>query len=283
MQTYQIKVVLNGIEPPIWRSLRVPSEITLEVLHLVIQTAMGWHETHMHEFAVGQQRYAPLDDEASPDVLEEAGVPLASLINRQGDTLMYTYDFGDWWQHVITLEKILPPDNQAPRCISGERACPPEDCGGIPGYEDLLHSLRNPDDAHSEESIEWVSDFDPEYFNLDAVNEVLSDFAVESEPPPPRTETIATSSGIVIVEEDNTPQPVADEDKIDDAVLALLSLTFHNDHDITRAWKTFDWDALNRLHARGYIHNPVGKVKSVAMTEKGVERAKELFAKLFSR
>lgn len=285
MKTYQIKIVLNHVKPPIWRKLLVPSGITLEVLHPVIQTAMGWDNAHLHEFTLDQQTYAPVNEDTSPEVIEETGVVLGSLINKEGATLTYTYDFGDDWRHTITLEKILPPAKSPLKCIDGKRACPPEDCGGIPGYENLLHAMRNPDDADSEELFEWMGgDFDPEYFSAEAINEMLGDFVMEPEEPSPQKKTTATARPVLsIVKEDNAIQPKLDEDKIDDAILALLTLTFHEDHHVTRAWKTFDWEAMTRLHARGYILNPVGKVKSVTMTDEGIARAKQLLVQLFSK
>jgi hypothetical protein len=265
MQTYQLEITLDGIKPPIWRKLLVPSGITLDILHAVLQTVMGWEDSHPHEFSASKSPYTPLE--------KETGVRLDTVLGKEGDNLRYIYDFGDHWQHTIKLEKVLPLTDDFPKCVDGERACPPEDCGGIPGYEQILHAMRNPDDTDSEDLFEWVGEeFDPDYFNSDLINEALADFVV--------VPAISATSKLRIVQED-VAALVPDEDKIDDAVLALLTLTFHAENNVVKAWKTFDWDAMNRLYVKGYILDPVGKLKSVVLTEKGVAHAQQLFSRLF--
>ena len=282
MQTYQLKITIDSIQPVIWRRVLVPSGITLEVLHHVIQTTMGWQETHSHKFSIGQQSFGPRDAEGDSNSNDEAGVPLDSLISKEGNELRYAYDLRDNWQHTVKLEKVLPLTDGFPKCVDGERACPPEDCGGISGYEAILHAMVHPDDADSEELFEWVGEeFDPEFFNREAINAALADFVVIPQDEPEREQpSISETSRLRIVQEEVAPL-VPDEDKIDDAVLALLTLTFHAEKNVVKAWKTFDWNAMSRLHAKGYIQDPVGKLKSVVLTEKGVAHAQQLFSRLF--
>src|SRR5208283_2998433 len=132
---YQIKVTLLWTEPPVWRRLLVPSSISLEQLHYVLQTAMGWENCHMHDFSVGRRRIGEPDpsDEFmdGPLVESESSVHLCDLLKKAGAKMTYNYDFGDSWEHSIVLEKRLPPDPDAayPICLDGGLACPPEDCG----------------------------------------------------------------------------------------------------------------------------------------------------------
>ena len=276
MQSYQLKIALDRIKPPIWRRLLVPADIALDDLHGVFQAAMGWFDGHLHEFVVGKRAYGPADPDLPTDFDDETGVSLASLISQEGETFRYIYDFGDDWMHTITLEKAsADTSGSIPRCIDGKRACPPEDCGGIPGYQQILEALKRPAHPDSEELLDWLGDgFDPEYFDLDGINEQLKPFAARSKR---KASSRKSTTG------KKSPTPDIDEDKIDDAALALLSLTFHGDKYGTRAWKNFDWDTLNRLHAKGYITDPIGKAKSVAMTENGRKESLKLFARLFSK
>ena len=160
----QLKVTLRGTRPPIWRRLLVPADTTLTRMHRVLQIAMGWQDGHMHEFRV-DRRHPAIRSSRVGDVLTEIG-----------SSLTYTYDLGDGWEHSIVLEKRYAGDGDAgnPVCLDGQQACPPEDCGGVPGYYDLLEVLRNPDDERYEEMREWVGeDFDPQAFSVDAVNRQL--------------------------------------------------------------------------------------------------------------
>jgi len=171
---YQIKIALDGIRPPIWRRVQVPAEMTLADLHDVIQLAMGWEDCHLHEFQIGHDRYGVLmDDDFGSDLdADEAEVRLADEITREKAKFRYTYDFGDDWRHTLTVEKILEADPNVayPVCLTGKRACPPEDCGGPWGYESLLEAKKHPKDPRCAELLEWAGDFDPEAFDLNAVN-----------------------------------------------------------------------------------------------------------------
>ncbi|GAB4367856.1 MAG: hypothetical protein Kow009_04690 [Spirochaetales bacterium] len=176
---YVLKVQLDYIRPPIWRRIQVPGTYTLRNLHQVIQTAMGWEDYHLYLFRVGQQEYGPPEME-DPDVIPDKSVRLDDMGLQPKKRFLYTYDFGDNWDHTITVEKVLPPEEVPeeirgkPVCLEGERACPPEDCGGYPGYEEILEALQSPAKKKNREILEWVGDFDPEHFDLQQVNKKLA-------------------------------------------------------------------------------------------------------------
>jgi hypothetical protein len=175
---YQIKITLKGSKPPIWRRLLVSSETRLSQFHHVIQAAMGWHDSHLHMFVANDKRYSiPYDADhlAELDARDSRRVKLADVV-AQDEMFIYEYDFGDGWEHVIVVEEVLPPDpkQKLPVCLTGKRACPPEDVGGIWGYEDFLEAIRDPKHEEHEEYLEWIGgEFDPEAFDLDAVNKRL--------------------------------------------------------------------------------------------------------------
>ena len=176
-EVYQLKVVVAGIEPPIWRRIQVPADVTLAGLHRILQRAMGWTDSHLHEFEIKRQRYGTSSREVwGYRVVSEGGVLLYEVAGR-GSRFTYTYDLGDQWEHIITVEKILPAAPGQPHavCLDGARSCPPEDCGGVPGYDELIEVLRDPNDPEHEERLEWLGDaFDPEAFDVAAVNRKLA-------------------------------------------------------------------------------------------------------------
>lgn len=160
---HTIKVTLADIQPEIWRRLQVPSATTLTVLHQIIQDAFGWENYHMWEFTAAKSK------------------TLAQVALYEGNLLGYTYDFGDSWEHRILVEAVASPEPGIayPRCLDGQRACPPEDCGGIWGYDDLLQILADPTHDEHEERLEWLGldsadQFDPAAFDLAKVNTALS-------------------------------------------------------------------------------------------------------------
>jgi Plasmid pRiA4b ORF-3-like protein len=177
---YGIKVTLLGTKPPIWRRLLVPASMTLAKLHDVLQTAMGWHDCHMHEFRAGERHFGkpdPEDISMGMQVENERNIRLSSVLRRPGAKLIYTYDFGDNWEHAIVLEKLLPllPDMTSPICIDGGLACPPDDCGGIPGFYELLDALADPNHEQHQEMRDWIGgDFDPQAFSVEEVNRKLA-------------------------------------------------------------------------------------------------------------
>jgi Plasmid pRiA4b ORF-3-like protein len=179
-QIYQIKVTLLYTEPPIWRRLLVPANLTLEQLHNVLQIAMGWENCHMHDFRIGQQRYGTPDPLelafGGPRTASERTARLFNVLDRVGSKAAYTYDFGDSWEHRITVEKLLAPQpgRAYPACLAGERQGPPEDCGGIPGFYNLLEAIGDPEHEDHDERLEWLGgDFDPDAFSVDEVNRQL--------------------------------------------------------------------------------------------------------------
>ena len=180
-EIYQIKVTLLGTDPPIWRRLLVPADLTLEQLHDVVQVAMGWEDCHMHEFRIGQQRFGEPDPMeqvlGGPRTASERTARLFSVLARVGAKAVYTYDFGDDWEHQIVLEKRLAPEpgRAYPACLAGERHGPPEDCGGIGGFDNLLEAIADPQHEQHEELLDWVGeDFDPEAFSVEEINRRLA-------------------------------------------------------------------------------------------------------------
>lgn len=170
---YQFKVTLADAKPTIWRRLLVPDG-TLDELHEWIQTAMGWTNTHLHHFEIGRKRYG------DPSMLEDDlfGDPLVDTLSTQLSDLFdkprppkkftYEYDFGDGWLHELQYEGLCeaPPRKKLPLCLEGERACPPEDCGGVWGYYHLLEVLADPKHEEHEHYAEWAPDgIDPDKFS----------------------------------------------------------------------------------------------------------------------
>jgi hypothetical protein len=180
-EIYQLKVTLRDTRPPIWRRLLVPAGLTLEVLHDVLQLAMGWTDFHLHEFRVGQKRFGKHDPEDQlmdlPTVSDESTAHLFMVLGKAGAKAVYTYDFGDSWEHVIVVEKVLLPEPRVayPICVGGKLRCPPEDCGGIPGYYDLLYAISDPNHKEHDDTLDWLgSDYDSEAFSVDEVNQKLA-------------------------------------------------------------------------------------------------------------
>lgn len=178
---YQIRITLKRSKPPIWRRVLISSDTTLSKLHHIIQRAMGWYGGHMHAFRINGEEYSTPSPFA-PNHLEELGMKsaegkkLSTLISGEGAKFTYEYDFGDDWQHEIKIEKVLPPDEKQslPVCIKGKRACPPEDVGGVWGYDTFLEAIKDPQHEEHDDYIEWIGgDFDPEAFDLDVVNSRL--------------------------------------------------------------------------------------------------------------
>ena len=170
-----VRISLADATPVIWRRVVVPASITLASLHEVIQVSMGWENVHLYAFEVGARRFGPLDEESDEDEIDDGTVVLSEVVSA-GDHLLYEYDFGDSWQHDIFIESI---ESQAegmarPLCLEGERACPPEDSGGMSGYASVLTVLADPDHAEHADLVEWVgASFDPEAVDLVATNAAL--------------------------------------------------------------------------------------------------------------
>jgi len=210
-QVYVIRMTLNGSKPTIWRKLAVPSDITLGELHEVIQIAMGWTDSHLHQFVLQDKGLKPSPQEIArrirqddfdgafmdrmggrrvfvttvtpwgePGEMEgedEDAVTLVEVCPKAKSKLIYEYDFGDGWEHTIEVQKILEPESgvEYPVCLGGKKACPPEDCGGIWGYYELLDAIADPKHDRHDELREWLGgEFDPDAFDLEEVNAVLA-------------------------------------------------------------------------------------------------------------
>jgi hypothetical protein len=180
--SYQLQVLLNGIQPAIWRRLQVSGTANLGWLHAVLQVAMGWTNSHLHQFICGEHMYADpsaqLEQyEGDPPVLDERKFRVSELLKDIHEGLVYEYDFGDSWEHIVTVEKILPVDastSAAAVCLAGSRACPPEDCGGIGGYVELLKALKNRKHPEHKSMKEWLGrPFDAESFDVAQANHWL--------------------------------------------------------------------------------------------------------------
>jgi hypothetical protein len=173
---YQFKITLQGIKPAIWRRIQVPQAYTFWDLHIAIQDAMGWEDCHLHQFELLNPKTGQVNLIGSPvagGFLDTKVYPgwekrISSYFSLSNKQASYEYDFGDDWQHKVLLEKILPFEAGLtyPRCIAGKRACPPEDCGGIWGYEEMLDIINDPEHEEYGERLEWLGgEFNPEEFN----------------------------------------------------------------------------------------------------------------------
>ena len=172
---YQFKVSLRGISPQIWRRIQVWEDYTLDRLHRVLQMVMGWENCHLYEFRIADAIYRDPRPENEPEVLNANGARLRSALPAVGAEFEYVYDFGDYWQHDLVLEAILPPspDTSYPRCVAGERSGPPEDVGGAGGYEDYLQAMADPSHERHEDMISWRGPFNPDAFSIEKVNKQL--------------------------------------------------------------------------------------------------------------
>lgn len=180
VEIYQIKVALQGSRPPIWRRFQVPGDVTLYRLHRVLQLVMGWTNSHLHQFIVGDTYFREPDpDDIFWDDFEtknERRVRLIEMVPRTPFKFVYEYDFGDGWRHEVLVEAVSNPRAgvRYPVCLKGKRACPPEDCGGIWGYADFLRAITDPHHPEHESMREWIGgSFDSEAFDLKEVNVAL--------------------------------------------------------------------------------------------------------------
>lgn len=196
---YQFKITLNYSKPPIWRRIQVPENYSFWELHCAIQDAMGWGGGHLHGFTFTNKQNnwqtiriivpMPGDNEFGGGItLDERKTKIADYFGKFSKQCKYEYDFGDGWVHTVLLEKIIPKisGEEYPKCLDGKLACPPDDCGGIYGYYDLIETLKNPKEEGHKDMLEWLcidrpEDFDPEEFDLNDVvfenpKELLKEF-----------------------------------------------------------------------------------------------------------
>ena len=189
-RSYQLKVTLQGVRPPVWRRFTVRDDITLLKLHDLLQIIVGWTDYHLHQFVMGGTRFSGPEFDLPPPQRDEGKVRLRDVLKKPGDRLVYEYDLGDRWEHAVVLELVLPHEPRAryPVILDGKRACPPDDCGGAPGYGHLLEVLAAPDHPEHEDLREWVGKkFDSERFDVGALNRVFHGgwhLPTEDEPQP---------------------------------------------------------------------------------------------------
>jgi hypothetical protein len=170
-----LKVTLHGTRPPIWRRLLMPGAMTLADLLEAIQAAMGRRDSHLHAFDIGGRQYG--DRRTVDDVADENRLTLGGTLQSGIARFTYTYDFGDNWEHTVIIEKRAPANAATayPACVAGKRNCPPEDCGGVWGYQRLLAILADPAHPEHAELLEWTGgEFDPEEFDVERANTVLA-------------------------------------------------------------------------------------------------------------
>ncbi len=214
---FTVRIDLDGAQPPIWRRLVLDGGLSLAQLHGVLQVAMGWTDCHLHQFRMGPMesvhRTAPfvtdLAEAEGDEGTHERDVRLDEVVAEPGHVLVYEYDLGDGWDHTLRVESVAPRDGDAPaaRCLEGERACPPEDAGGVHGYEEML-ALRAPGAATTQwdrHRLSWLGDdFDPEAFDVEVVDAVVQ--RVGSGPAPsqlPRAGDLAVGLGLLLPRLDN--------------------------------------------------------------------------------
>ena len=180
---HQFLIVLTGTDPLVWRRLQVPERYSFWGLHVAIQDSMGWLDYHLHEFRLldptekGVVSIGISSDEDPEDwpVISSWDVPLSQFFARRtwhASPALYTYDFGDDWEHVVVHEGMESAEESLtyPRCVAGARRCPPEDCGGVHGYAEFLKAIAHPDHPEHESMLEWVGGtFDPDAFTPSAV------------------------------------------------------------------------------------------------------------------
>ncbi len=172
---------MQGAKPPIWREIIVPEDYTFFNLHVAIQDAMGWTDSHLHQFFIGnpskgQTKYIAWPNPDMEVDMDEREIEINRFLKKEKDSVFYEYDFGDGWTHRIELKKILGLDQKSryPQIVAGKNACPPEDCGGLWGYYDLIEIINNPKHEEREDVMDWLGienpeDFKPGYFDKDKV------------------------------------------------------------------------------------------------------------------
>lgn len=178
----QFLIILTETDPPVWRRIQVPGDYTFWDLHVAIQDAMGWLDYHLHEFRVWnrvrrnmEHLGIPSDDDFGQPHRAGWDVPILPVVQDSELPMLYTYDFGDNWRHVVMFETygMVEAATRCPRCVAGARKCPPEDCGGVGGFENFLEAIRNKRHPEHKSYLEWVGgsynaeEFDPKEVHFD--------------------------------------------------------------------------------------------------------------------
>jgi hypothetical protein len=173
---YQVKVTLTDSKPPIWRRVQVTGDTTLHMFHKILQTVMGWTDSYLHLFIIDRVFYGKPDPEYHFEVKDEKDFTLSQILTNEKGKFIYEYDFEDCWQHDVVIEDLLSSKKGLlyPICLGGKRACPPEDCGGIWEYTDILEAVQDPRHPEYYNMLKWVENgFDPGSFNLEEINRKL--------------------------------------------------------------------------------------------------------------
>lgn len=179
MDIVTVTVALDDIEPRVWRSLEVPADYHLGEVHRTLNAAMGWLDYHLHDFDVEGRRYGVPDTDWSIEgdsTIPEETVRLGELVAAGVREFTYTYDFGDDWRHTVTLDGIAPAEDGVfyPHCTAGEHAAVPEDCGGLPGFEEFIEVMADPKHPEHAEMVRWCGgEYDVDDFNVAEINRVL--------------------------------------------------------------------------------------------------------------
>jgi pRiA4b ORF-3-like protein len=177
---WQLRIELLGVVPAVWRRVIVRETILLPQLHRVFQTALGWTNSHLHEFVIGGVRYGDLDPDSAEELehVDEKHTVLVKALGLDARCFDYVYDFGDNWHHIVVVEDRLPHAGVAPslvHCSDGANCCPPEDVGSSYGYAEFLEAIADPAHEDHDQFLTWVGGhFDPKHFDLDATNLALS-------------------------------------------------------------------------------------------------------------
>ncbi len=184
---YQIHILLKDSKPSIWRRILIPSDYLLSDFHLAIQASMDWYDMHLHQFIKDKIMYCPkspdiIDFWDDSDMVDYDKMKISDLLINEKDKIKYEYDFGDGWEHYITLEKFISIDGKMPFpvCIKGKMNCPPEDSHGMWGYYHMLDVLQHPDHEEFEEISEWLGeDFDSTFFDIYEINSNLISYFLD--------------------------------------------------------------------------------------------------------
>lgn len=180
---YQIRIVLMGFTPHIWRQVLVKPDMPLSDFHRLIQTVMGWENAHLHQFIKDDTFYTlKLEDDALEGTMKNVdykGLTIRDILSKKNEYVTYEYDFGDGWQHEVRLEKIVPAGKKKHSiCLDGRMKCPPEDSGGVWGYREMLEVLNDAKNPERKSYLEWLDEdnFDPNHFDPDEINKHLKRF-----------------------------------------------------------------------------------------------------------
>jgi hypothetical protein len=207
---HRLLVRLRNVEPAVWRHVEIESGAKLPDVSRALLTAMGWTDSHLHAFRAGARAYGNVDPDLGLDMLDERDVGLGKIAPVPKSTFGFEYDFGDGWEHDVSVDAIYPAELDAtyPRCLAGKNACPPEDCGGPPGYESLLETLADPKHPEYKQMRMWAGKFDPAAFDLRKTNAALARLA----PRAPRLRVVAPT------------KPAFSKRETDDALAMLFGL-----------------------------------------------------------